>query len=1096
MSKPTLDYKYKFSFVMPIYNVEKYLAETVESILAQTMDFEQDCQIIFVNDGSPDKSEEVCLRYQQQFPNNIKYIKQQNQGVSAARNRGVKEVEGKYISFLDSDDKLSPDTLSEVYDFFEKHQDEIDVISIKLITFDAYESPHPLNFKYEQSHVIDINQEPDFVQLSGGSAFVKTAALEGRSFDTKLVVTEDAKLLTEIILDKQAYGVLSEPVYWYRKRQEANSAISGSQKNKKWYLESPEFAYQAMMDHSQQKLGLVHRYVQNLVMYDLQWRFRQVHQSTLTAKELDQYKNKLYSLLKFIDDDIILAQRNLTSEYKLFILGKKHEVDIIQQATRRGLAYYFESHKLYDFEKNKPALMVEFFEAHNGRVTIEGYVNGFLFNSVKLGFEAAGKQYEPQAVIQPHKQKKFLGELVYGRNCFKVEVPFKAGSRIRAYLQVGDSQVDLPIITKRFSGFSWGAKLSYRVISNLIVVKTARSFKVEAYSWQLHLKRELKFLHNLSRQKQWGLVLERLLYRVYRLVVRRKIWLISDRTNAAGDNGEAFFRYINERNPADIKPFFVISPKSSDYRRLQRYGKVISRRHLLYKMRFLAADKVISSHAEDYVINAFGRKLKYINDLLGFDFVFLQHGIICNDLSAWLNRYNKNIDLFITSSNSEYRSILSPRYGYDKSAVKLTGLARYDYLDNDPQAKLIIAPTWRQSLVGHASRTNGLREHHHEFKQSDYFKFYQRLIQDDRLIKAMAKHHMTAEFYLHPSFAAQVKDFQPGKRFVVKDIPYDYKTAFKEGSVLVTDYSSVAFDFAYLKKPVIYSQFDQEVFYSSTVLDPGYFSYEDDGFGPVVKDYESTVDQIIQSIDGNCQMAVKYRKRVDSFFAFNDGNNNHRIYKEIQSLDAAKQDSKDHIVFLGCGTGRSGTVSLAKLMARCGNFFCTHEQTPLLSWQFDEDLYQYKKRVLTNDGSMGMGDVHSVYLPYLERFIEDIPNIKIVCSEREPEEVARSFEKKVGPHFNHWYEHKGRAGWQVSPKWDPTFPKYDIKDRHQAILQYVEDYGAKIRNLQKRFPQNILIVDISELSTRAGQNKIFDFVGIKKQDRRYIDESQSVYNRT
>lgn len=1081
---------------MPIYNVEEYLAETVESILAQTMDFESNCQIVFVNDGSPDNSEEVCLRYQQQFPKNIKYIKQTNQGVSAARNRGIKEVEGKYISFLDSDDKLSPDTLCEVYDFFEKHQDKIDVISIKLITFDAYESQHPLNFKYDTSRVVDINQEPESVQLSGGSAFVKTAALKGKAFDTKLVVTEDAKLLTEIILERQAYGVLSEPVYWYRKRQEANSAISSSQKNKKWYLESPEYAYRAMMDYSQDKLGFVHRYVQSLVMYDLQWRFRQVHQNTLTDQELDQYKHQLYSLLNNIDDDIILAQHNLTSEYKLFILGKKHELDVTKQATRRGLAYYLEDQKLYDFEKNKPALVIEFFEPINGRVALEGYLNGFLFNGVKLLFEVGDKYYEPQYVTQPQKEKKFLGELVYGRNCFKVEVPLRLGSHIRAHLIVGDSEIDLPIVTKRFSGFSWGAKLPYRIVSNLIVLKTARSFKVEAYSRKLHIKRELKFIHNLASKRQWGAVFTRLFYRAYKLFVRRRIWLISDRANAAGDNGEAFFRYVSGKAPASIKPFFVISSKSPDHHRLRRYGKVISRSNFLYKLRFLAADKVISSHAEDYVINAFATKLKYVNDLLSFDFVFLQHGIICNDLSAWLNKYNKSIDLFVTSANSEHRSILSSRYGYTKNTVKLTGLARYDYLDNAPKGKLIIAPTWRQSLVGHASRTNGLRDHHDQFKLSEYFQFYQRLIQDERLIKVLAKHRMTGEFYLHPSFASQIKDFTPGRRFTVQDIPYDYKTAFKEGSLLVTDYSSVAFDFAYLKKPVIYSQFDQEVFYSSKVLDPGYFSYENDGFGPVVKDYNATVDQIIKSIESGCQMAAKYQKRVDNFFAFNDQNNNRRIYKEIQALDAAKHNSKDHIVFLGCGTGRSGTVSLAKLMTRCGNFYCTHEQTPLLPWEFDEELYQYKKKVLAGDGSMGMGDVHSVYLPYLERFIEDLPNIKIVCTERDAEEVAKSFEKKIGSHVNHWYDHQGKGNWQLSPKWDPTFPKYDIKDRHQAILQYVEDYGAKIRNLKKHYPQNILIVDINDLSTKSGQDRIFDFVGIKKGDRRYIDESQSVHNRT
>jgi glycosyltransferase involved in cell wall biosynthesis len=64
-------YKYKFSFVIPVYNVEKYLSETIESILAQTMDFELNCELILVNDGSPDNTEKICLLYKDFYPNNV-----------------------------------------------------------------------------------------------------------------------------------------------------------------------------------------------------------------------------------------------------------------------------------------------------------------------------------------------------------------------------------------------------------------------------------------------------------------------------------------------------------------------------------------------------------------------------------------------------------------------------------------------------------------------------------------------------------------------------------------------------------------------------------------------------------------------------------------------------------------------------------------------------------------------------------------------------------------------------------------------------------------------------------------------------------------
>ena len=92
----TKDYKYKFSVVIPIYNVEDYVEETILSVINQTIGFEENIQMILVNDGSPDNSEDICLRYKDKYPDNIIYVKQENRGVSAARNNGMNYIEGKY----------------------------------------------------------------------------------------------------------------------------------------------------------------------------------------------------------------------------------------------------------------------------------------------------------------------------------------------------------------------------------------------------------------------------------------------------------------------------------------------------------------------------------------------------------------------------------------------------------------------------------------------------------------------------------------------------------------------------------------------------------------------------------------------------------------------------------------------------------------------------------------------------------------------------------------------------------------------------------------------------------------------------------------
>lgn len=168
----------------------------------------------------------------------------------------------------------------------------------------------------------------------------------------------------------------------------------------------------------------------------------------------------------------------------------------------------------------------------------------------------------------------------------------------------------------------------------------------------------------------------------------------------------------------------------------------------------------------------------------------------------------------------------------------------------------------------------------------------------------------------------------------------------------------------------------------------------------------------------------------------------------------------------------------------------------MLSWEFNEKTYEHKKQQFLKS-SEDIGDVHSVYLPYLERFIKDIPDIKIVCTRRSSEEVANSFENHIdrdGVLRNHWYNHKGRYEWQLDPEWDHTFPKYDIKNRKQAILQYARDYDKKVDELVKKYPENIMLVHIDELSTISSQNKILKFVGIKMYNRRYKTGHNSVYN--
>ena len=108
----------RLSIVIPVYNLEGYISETLDSCLEQNIPH-SDYEIICINDGSTDNSESVILGYAERYPN-IRLFTQENAGVSAARNLGISLAEGRYIWFVDGDDIIVSNCLSEILSMLEK----------------------------------------------------------------------------------------------------------------------------------------------------------------------------------------------------------------------------------------------------------------------------------------------------------------------------------------------------------------------------------------------------------------------------------------------------------------------------------------------------------------------------------------------------------------------------------------------------------------------------------------------------------------------------------------------------------------------------------------------------------------------------------------------------------------------------------------------------------------------------------------------------------------------------------------------------------------------------------------------------------------
>lgn len=208
------------SVVIPTYNRASLISECIESVLRQTY---KDFEIIVVDDGSNDNTEEVA----KVFKDTIKYIKQENAGVSAARNRGIRESAGRYVAFLDSDDIWLEDKLKLQIDFLERNQDIVMVCG-NGIYLDGKDVGKAIikegrAQEYERGFISLKDAFYRFPIRTSTMLMKRDVLLESGMFNTRYIVAEDMELVFKILLKYGKAGFINTPLYKLRKGDESLS---------------------------------------------------------------------------------------------------------------------------------------------------------------------------------------------------------------------------------------------------------------------------------------------------------------------------------------------------------------------------------------------------------------------------------------------------------------------------------------------------------------------------------------------------------------------------------------------------------------------------------------------------------------------------------------------------------------------------------------------------------------------------------------------------------------------------------------------------------------------------------------------------------
>ena len=350
------------------------------------------------------------------------------------------------------------------------------------------------------------------------------------------------------------------------------------------------------------------------------------------------------------------------------------------------------------------------------------------------------------------------------------------------------------------------------------------------------------------------------------------VWIITERSGQARDNGYCFFKYMQEQHP-EKKVFYVIDKNARDYQKIKKYGHIIQYDSWMHYFYYCLSKIHISAHVNGCAPSN-SPIIRRIRWILKTKTVFIPHGVSYGISEFCLKKY-AHIDLFICSGKKEYENVLR-NYGYDESEVAYTGFPRLDRWHDIKvnQKQIVLMPTWRLYLAQDPETV---------FENTKYFKAYQDLIQDAELSEFLRKNDIKMVFYLHHEMRKYVNSFSTeceNIEVVYKDDTYDIQELLKESALLITDYSSVHFDFAYMKKPVIYYQFDREEFFEKQYL-PGMFKVDKDGFGPVVQKKNLLINEIKDAYETGFQMQEKYYNRMREFYQIYDDKNCERVFQEI-----------------------------------------------------------------------------------------------------------------------------------------------------------------------------------------------------------------------
>lgn len=868
----------RFTIVSACYNVGRYLDDYIDSMERQKFDLGR-VEFIMVDDGSTDDTRARLLAWAQKRPSLVQVISKENGGQSSARNLGIEHATGEWVTFIDPDDMIVPEYLSSV-DAFLSRNPNTDLVACNRVFYDEATGErldnHPLRRHFKRNgkpQLVDLDRYPDFFPGSAPTCFFRTDRIRslGLSFDERIRPNfEDGHFACMYMLGSptKLVGYIAAAAYLYRKRADNSSTLQTGLMNPGRFTAVPEYGYLDVLRSGAGSDRYPPEWIQSFVLYELSWYLSPEDapsgsQSACVGEVAERFNALMPEILHYLDPEVIDAFR----------------VRWFKPIWRDLLL-----HGWSDEPWHSPEVVVEKHDAERGLVRL-----AYRFVGAAPREEIISRGLPIQAAHAKTRAVVYFDRTAMHERVLWVTM---------------DGPLAIELDGRRMPIRHGWPDSTLRIVKPFHIQEM---FKEDAEPIQPtvreYLERQSRFAIKARLKGPDGgprpeaadkqrLALRRMAESPQVQQRFKQAWVLVDRLHNSDDSAEHLFTWLRENRP-DINAWFVVEEGTPDWQRIKasRHGdRLLAYRSEAWLMAMANCAYLISSHI-DVPIHRPPAVLEFTKPK--WKFVFLQHGVIKDDLSNWLN--SKELSLFVASTPNEYASIAGDgtRYAFTTNEVKLTELPRFDRVREagrrfPPEKRdlILMAPTWRVWLTPPLKAGSQRRVINDDFHQTDYARNWLGLLTSERVGRIAREQNLRIGFLPHPNLqpildSMDLPDYVLPLTFEGNDV----REFFARAAVMVTDYSSMAFNAAYIDRPVVYFQFDTDrMFGGDHVGRGGYYDYESQGFGPVTFDLDSAEDAVAGILERGRDPEPLYVRRIAATFPFRDGRACERVTAAIEDL--------------------------------------------------------------------------------------------------------------------------------------------------------------------------------------------------------------------